>query len=146
MKKIIITSYEDACLATGRISNSLPDVSMMPLKHQKSILAYCMLVITLDAIRDNWEPDWLNSKQRKHYNWFDIVPDESGSGFVFSNTHSGYSNTITHSSIGSRLLFETEEQAIFAAKQPKILALYKDYLLLPPKSERRRDFIKTVLE
>jgi hypothetical protein len=143
-KPSIITSYEDACLALGRISNSLPEalVSMMPIEHQKSVLAYCKLIITLDAIRKFWRPDWKDGKA-KYYNYFEIVPDKSGSGFVFSFTYSF--NTYTSATVGSRLLFETEEQAIFAASQPKILALYKDYLLYPSDKELRKMKLKELL-
>jgi hypothetical protein len=139
-KPSLITSYEDACLSLGRISTALPDVSMLPIEHQSSFIAYIKLVITLDAIRKFWRPDWKDGKA-KYYNWFKIVPNESGSGFVFS--HSRY--TTTGTTIGSRLLFETEEQAIFAASQPKILALYKDYLLYPSDKELRKMKLKELL-
>jgi hypothetical protein len=140
---IIITSYEDACLALGRISNALPDVSMLPVEHQKYFIASIKLVITLDAIRKFWRPDWNSKSQKKYYNYFDIVPDKSGSGFVFSYTFTYNANADTI--VGSRLLFETREQAEFAAKQPKILALYKDYLLYPNEQEIRALKLKELL-
>jgi hypothetical protein len=141
-KPSIITSYEDACLVTGHISTALPDVSMLPIEHQSSFIAYIKLVITLDAIRKFWRPDWKDGKA-KYYNWFEIVPDKSGSGFVFSSTSSDYAGASTD--VGSRLLFETEEQAIFAASQPKILELYKDYLLYPSDKELRKMKLKELL-
>jgi hypothetical protein len=108
-KPKVIRSYEDACRFCGLNPNSIPDVSMMPYEYQRCFIAYVKLVITIGAIRQNWRPDWNNRSQRKYYNWFDIVPAKTGSGFVFSYT---YTN-LTDTTVGAAFTFETESSRKF---------------------------------
>lgn len=126
MKKI--KSFEDACKKLGLDPTKLPDVSMLPDKHQKAIIAFCKLIIIVEAINNGWTPNWNDHNQWKYYAWFGIEASEekqSGSGFSRSVYGSSYSFTI----VGSRLCFETSDQAEYAAQQFK--DLYQDYLLLP---------------
>jgi len=125
MKKI--KTFADACKKLGLDPNKLPDVSLLPEKHQKSIIAFFKLIIIVEAINNGWTPNWNNSNQYKYYAWFWVEASEqqpAGSGF----SRSDYVSSYTHSYVGSRLCFETSEQAMYAAKQ--FGDLYQDYLLL----------------
>ena len=120
-----IKTYEDACKAQEVDATALPDVSMLPAKHQKSIIAHYKLIIVVAAFNGCWTPDWSNTRQWKYEPWFRVVPDSSKpSGFGLSSND--YDNWNANSIVGSRLCFETSEQAEYAGTQFK--ELYEDYL------------------
>ena len=79
-----IKTFEGACKALG-IENTLPDVSAMPEKHQKALIAHYKLVIIVEALNEGWIPDWNNWDEYKYYPWFSVDANEkNGSGFGFS--------------------------------------------------------------
>ena len=122
-----ITSFEGACKAQ-EISSVLPDVSALPEKHQKSILAFYMLTIIIQALNEGWTPNWSNVNEYKYYNYFFIKADKKRpSGFGFSVSFCTIASS--YSGVGSRLCFKSEELAAFAREQFK--DLYQDYLLIP---------------
>jgi hypothetical protein len=142
MKDKPIGTYKAACKVQGIDPNKFPDFSMFPVHLQKFFIAAIKLAVIFDTIRKRWEPDWGNAQQEKYYNWFEIVPAKTGSGFVFSITYA----TGTNATVGAAFAFETREQAEFAAKQPEILRLYKDFMLLPTKTEQRQMKLNLLLK
>ena len=122
-----IKSFSDACKALGISEENLPEVSMLPEKHQKSITAFYKLMIIIEAINNGWTPDWSNVNQWKYYAWFEVKATKknpSGSGF----SSSGYFYSRYSTTVGSRLCVDSSEKAMYLGEQ--FADLYKDYLLL----------------
>ncbi len=121
-----IKSFKDACKKVG-IQPILPEVSMLPEKHQKSIIAFYKLTIIIQAMNNGWEPDWNDDNQLKYYAYFFVDANDdmpSGSGL----SHPLFVDAYSHSSVGSRLCFKSIELALEAAKQ--FNDLYADYFLI----------------
>jgi hypothetical protein len=108
-----IKTYEDACEELG-----ISTEQFFPADDPDEI-AYKKLKIIVKAINQGWIPDWDNTNQRKWYPWLNL---SSGFGFL----HTGYGYGHTHSDVGSRLCFESEEKARYAGNQ--FTKLYKDFL------------------
>lgn len=126
MKKI--KTFADACKALKLNSKALPDVSMLPKIHQKSIIAYYKLIIIIQAVNNGWQPNWSDSNEPKYYNWFYPLADKKRpSGFGFSDAFFNYVNTST--TVGSRLCFKNWKSADYVRETFE--NLYKDYLLIP---------------
>jgi hypothetical protein len=124
-----VESFEHACTLLG-IGTELPDVSMVPEKERESLLSFYKLTIIIRATNTRpdgtiWEPDWLNEGQRKWYNWFWVEEVDGTAGLGFSHTY--VTTSLTNAYIGSRLCFETAEQAIYVRETFK--DLYAKYLL-----------------
>ena len=118
-----IKSYQDACKKLG-ITESLPEVSMLPEKHRKAVLAFFMLVIIAEALNDGWQPNWDDNNEYKYFPWFDCEKaTTSGSGFASYDCT--YTNAITF--VGSRLCFRSSELAKYAGTT--FLDLYRDYMM-----------------
>ena len=125
MKKI--KTFADACRVLKLKTKSLPDISILPKKHQKSMTAYYKLVIIAEALNEGWTPDWSDHNQYKYTPWFGIAADKKRpAGFGFSGTYCDSWRTYTGA--GSRLCFKTAELARYAGKQ--FAGLYQDFLLL----------------
>lgn len=126
-----IKSFQDACKALG-ITESLPDVSLLPVKHQKAIVANYQLTIIAEAVnRDeegkSWHPDWNDYDEYKYYPWFDMETYGDalpGSGFAFYDD--GFD--VAYSHVGSRLCFRSSEIAEYVGKQ--FLSIYRDAFLI----------------
>lgn len=123
-----VTSFEDACDVLDLDSDvidvypeCLSDMDYMPLRDQKSVIAYCKLIIIIRALNEGWEPDWNDRNQHKYWNWWYI----NSAGLACSTTNSAVS--FAPASVGSRLCFKSEELAAYAARTFK--DLYEDYLL-----------------
>ena len=125
MKYSEIKSFEDACKALNIDATALPEVSALPEKHQKALIAHYKLVTIAQAANDGWEPDWTNWNEGKYYPWFKIVKQEDNTGFGLS--YYGNDSTYTHTAIGSRLCVGSAEAAkeVFEANQD----LYEEYFL-----------------
>lgn len=122
-----IVSFAAACAALS-IAAALPDVSVLPEKHQKAILANYQLIIIAQALNEGWEPDWNNDDEYKWFPYFDLETygeAPAGSGFSLLSVHYGYAD----SNVPSRLCFRSRELAEYAAET--FLELYKDYYLIP---------------
>lgn len=127
MKYNQIKTFDDACKALNLQPAALPDVSMLPEKHQKAIIAHCKLVIVAEALNEGWQPNWNDSKEYKYYPWFDVEADEKRlSGFGLS--YDGYDVWYTGTDVGSRLCFKSREVAKYAGEQFK--ELYAEYFLI----------------
>jgi hypothetical protein len=113
-----IKTVADAYIACGLDPEKRPDVSSFPGSFQKYMANHFDLIIIVKAInkRDDgtfWEPDWNDPDQRKWFPWPDVdADDERPSGFGFSGAACDFWNA--HTVVGSRLCFETREQAVFA--------------------------------
>jgi len=103
------TSFEEACANKGLDPiKVLPDVTMFPEKHQKSLLSFAKLLIVVEQVRDN-DPDWNDGSERKWYPWFDMeVDDNNPSGFRFYGAFYVYPGSGADG--GSRLCLNSEEQ------------------------------------
>ncbi|MEA5006907.1 MAG: hypothetical protein VB022_10895 [Rikenellaceae bacterium] len=124
-----VESFEQACSLLG-IGTELPDVSMMPEKDRESIHSFYKLTIIIRATNlrpdgTSWEPDWLDATQRKWYNWFWVEEVDGNAGLGCSHTNS--TATLAPANLGSRLCFETMEQAVYVRETFK--GLYAKYLL-----------------
>lgn len=115
--------FEDACTALC-ISMTLPEVSLLPERDQKSIIAYYMLSVIIQHKNDGWVPNW-NSTEFKYYPWF-YASYGATAGLGFSNTNLAASTA--NPTIGSRLCYKSSDLAIEWGN--KLLPLYEDYFLL----------------
>jgi hypothetical protein len=118
-----VKTFEDACNELGIDSTTaIPKVATDPLqKDERSIWAYCKLIIIAKALNEGWVPNWKDSSQYKYYPWFDL---SSGSGLSYG----AYVSQRSSSDVGSRLCFKSRELAEYAGKQFE--DLYKKYFLL----------------
>ena len=122
-----ITTFEKACEKVGVNATKLPEVSMLPEKHQKSIVAYFKLIIIAQAINDGWEPNWHDTNEWKYYPWFYVkATEEKKSGFGLSYHDYRYGCSLTV--VGSRLVFKSREAARFCGET--FTDLYNDYFLI----------------
>ena len=102
----LVKSFEEAC-ANLKYSTALPDVSMLPAKHQKAMLAIYQLIIITEALNMQdgkvWEPNWKDGGEAKYYPWFDMDKEGVPSGVGFAGA--GYGNW--GSGVGSHPLRRT---------------------------------------
>ncbi|OFY87869.1 MAG: hypothetical protein A3F72_03075 [Bacteroidetes bacterium RIFCSPLOWO2_12_FULL_35_15] len=121
-----IKTFEDACKALNT-SETLPDVSALPEKHQKALLSHYKLIIITQALNEGWEPNWNNKNEWKYFPWFEVdASNEKPSGFgVSDSAYAGWS-TLTY--CGSRLCFKSSDLCLYAVEQFK--QLYIDYYLM----------------
>jgi hypothetical protein len=109
-----IKTFDDACKALGVSPEEILNENDTPDEN-----AYKKLKVVAKAINQKWAPDWENTDQRKYYPYFVL-----SSGFGFS--HSLFCCDHTDSSVGSRLCFETYDQASYAGQQ--FIELYRIFL------------------
>jgi hypothetical protein len=117
-----IKTFEDACKAINVEPTIIPDFSLFPELDRQAMIDHAKLVIIAKAINGDWVPDWKDWNQYKYYPWFEMG-SPSGGGFSCVD----YVRWITYSIVGSRLCFETREQAKYAGKQFE--DLYKSYFV-----------------
>lgn len=113
--------FEQAC-AELKINNMLPDVSFLPARNQKAILAFYKLSVIIQCVNEDWEPNWQDWAERKYFPWF----LGASAGLGCSNANPAASSTSAN--IGSRLCFKSAGLA--AEWAPKLLPLYEDMLLI----------------
>jgi hypothetical protein len=121
-----IKSFEEACAQLG-IDPVLPEVSGLMPVHQKSIIAFYKLSTIICAMNEGWQPNWLDTTERKWFNWWyaGFAADGAAAGLVYVYSYFAASYSVAF--IGSRLCFKTEALADYAAENFK--DLYEDYLL-----------------
>jgi hypothetical protein len=117
-----IKTFEDACKAINVEPTIIPDFSLFPESDRQSMIDHAKLIIIAKAINGDWIPDWKNWAQSKYYPWFKMG-SPSGGGF---SCHV-YADWYSSSRVGSRLCFETREQAKYVGKQFE--DLYKSYFV-----------------
>lgn len=105
--KKTMTLFDKACKALKLDpKKAMPKVSGMPLKHQKSIMAYSMLIIIIEHINGKWKADY-NTGNTKYWTWHWVKADAKhpgGSGFSGADTYC----VDTYAGLGSRLCFGSE--------------------------------------
>ena len=127
-----INSFEAACSVKGYDPVVvLPDVSAYPARHQKALTGIAKLFIINEAINyvDNgnqdWEPNYDDSDEGKHYPWVDMdVDDNNPSGFRLGNCYC----VVTATAVGTRLVFKSEAGSRHAFN--RFENLYKDVFKL----------------
>lgn len=96
--------FEKACKALKLDSKkAIPQVAGMPDKHQKSVIAYAMLVIIIEHINGTWKANY-HAGNSKYWTYHWVKADEkrpSGFGFSDAITYCGSTDT----DLGSRLCF-----------------------------------------
>lgn len=113
--------FEEACLSLG-ITNSVPEVSLLPERDQKAITAFYMLSVIIQWVNEGWQANFKDYTQRKWYPYFYL----DNSGLSASSANYGFSAAYAY--VGARLAFKSKSSAIEWAK--KLLPLYEDYLLI----------------
>ena len=117
------TTFEEVCEIKGYDSvKVLPDVSSMPEKFGKHLLAVSKLFIIADCLNEGWEPDWNNSNEYKYWPWFWM--DEPGFRFHDSD----YYVSSASATGGSRLCYRTRALSDHAGTT--FLSIYKDLLVI----------------
>lgn len=108
-----IESLEHACEVRGwgKPADIMPDFSMYPEKHRAALQSAAEMILITDASRTK-DPDWNNRNEEKHTGWMDMEVDANNpSSFRLNGVH--YDNAYTRAGLGSRLCFESEEDAEF---------------------------------
>ena len=118
-----VKSFEDACKVLD-ITPSVPVVTGIPEKYQKPLIANYQLMVIAEALNEGWTPDWSNGEWDKWYPWFDMDNSSSAGRFSFYAADLLYS----HSHVGSRLCFKSEELADYAGTQ--FLELYRELFVI----------------
>lgn len=122
--------FKKACKALGYDPEKvLPDVSMFPEHHRKSLIAYAMLVIIIEHIQKahNWTADYNNPDQLKYWTWHWVKASKGKpAGFGFSS--SGYDYVNSSALVASRLCFPSYE--LEREYAPQLEELYLDYKLM----------------
>ena len=89
--------------------------------YPEDVISFKHATLIAEVLNEGWKPNWDNSNEYKYYPWFDM---RSKSGFGFSRTL--YDYTHTHTYVGSRLVFKSEELAEYAGKN--FIDVYRDLL------------------
>ena len=118
-----VKSFEDACKVLD-ITPSIPVVTGIPEKYQKPLIANYQLMVIAEALNEGWTPDWSNGEWDKWYPWFKMDDSSSAGRFSFHDSVAQGS----HSSVGSRLCFKSEELADYAGTQ--FLELYRELFVI----------------
>ena len=111
-----IKTYDDAVEA-----RPVDDDDIIYETDSPHIVAYKKICHIIKTINNGWTPDWSDDDQRKYFPWFEVSP--SGSGFSVPL----YDSYCTLSCVGSRLLTDSSEKALYMANQ--FQDLYVQYLL-----------------
>ena len=111
-----IKTYDDAVEA-----RPVDDDDIIYETDSPHIVAYKKICHIIKTINNGWTPNWSNDNQHKYNHYFKVSP--SGSGFSASDYGSCYSGT----DVGSRLLTDSSEKALYMANQ--FQDLYVQYLL-----------------
>lgn len=112
--------FQQACSELG-ILNALPEVSMLPERNQKAVIAFYKLSVIIQWVNEGWEPNWQDREERKYFPWFDVLP----AGLGYSYAYITASNT--SAALGSRLCYKSADLSKEWAQ--KLLPLYEDMLL-----------------
>lgn len=92
-----IISFVKACESRGIDPEAAPELSAIPERFRKPLIAFYHLMVGFEAINNGKEPDWANPDEPKWFAWFRVL--SSGSGF--SDSAAGSDCVFT--SAGSRL-------------------------------------------
>jgi hypothetical protein len=107
-----VKTYGDACEVLG-ISSEIIGYDEL----SEDEVAYIKLKVVIKALNEGWKPNWDNSNEPKYYPWFYM----NKPGFRLYGVDFCYHSSI----VGSRLCFQKQEVAEYAAKQ--FFDLYKTF-------------------
>jgi hypothetical protein len=114
-----LKTFDDLCQACGTTEKEFEDKwKNIPVDSQT--VSFQRMKILSDAINQGWKLDHFNIDQYKWFPYFKV----SSSGFGFSLSR--YCFDFTHSGVGSRLCFETEEKSNHAGRQ--FTKLFQDFI------------------
>jgi hypothetical protein len=114
-----LKTFDDLCHACGTTEDEFEQKwKSIPVDSQT--VSFQRMKILSDALNQGWKPDHFNTDQYKWFPYFKV----SSSGFGFS--YSFYYYVSTHTSVGSRLCFETEEKSNHAGRQ--FTQLFQDFI------------------
>jgi len=118
--------FENACAVEGiNPAEALPYVPPVTAD-QRSINAYAKLIIITRVLNEGWVPDFDDSDEWKYFPWFYMQSVAAGGpGFSYHV----FSCDVSHSFVGARLAFKSEELAEYAANQ--FLDIYEDFMVIP---------------
>ena len=116
-----IASFEDACERLDLDPTNLPNLSALPRRFKKSIVAFYKLMIIFEAINNGWKPDFNDTKQPKYFPFYAV--HRLGTGFITWKD----SSTINTSKCCFFLCCGYQGEARYIALQFR--DLYKDYIL-----------------
>jgi hypothetical protein len=106
-----VKTFEDACDVLG--------ITVLTSFYEGGAdeIAYKKLKVIIKALNEGWAPDWDDSNEPKYYPWFYM----NKPGFRLDYVSRYYDR----STVGSRLCFQKQEVAEYAAKQ--FFDLYKTF-------------------
>ena len=107
-----IKSFEDACEYLG-----ITELEAFEGTTNPRLISQLKLETIIKALNEGWKPDFTDTRQRKYYNYFQIL---NGS-FVFTDTDYRFSFIKTPST----LYFKDEQTAIYC--KDNFFDLYKQY-------------------
>ena len=116
--------FLQAC-AELKINTMLPDVSFLPSRNQKAILAFYKLSVIIQCVNEDWLPDWQDEERVAYCPWFSAVAGARAC-LSFSDTAFAASKTLAH--FGSRFCYK--RPGLAKEWGQKLLPLYEDILLL----------------
>lgn len=122
MKKIesVKSAFEQEGLNVDEIK-----IEGFPEHHIEALIALGKLMVVHDQVNPEFEVDYENSDQMKYEPYFYLPAGfASGVGFRLSAVAFYW----THSSVGARLVSESDEAARYIATHPEFKELYNKFL------------------
>lgn len=117
-----VSSFEDAATFLGMDPELLPNLSSIPRRFKRPLIAYFKLMVVCEAINQGWSPDLASKNQIKFYPLF--IADKSGKDF----SECKHFTTTSELRVPSFLFCETIEKEKYLASQ--FLELFKDMMLI----------------
>ena len=111
-----IKTYEDAVKA-----RKVDDDDIIYPTDRPHIVAYKKICHIIKVINNGWVPNWSDNNQRKYFPYFRVFSSGSARSVL------GCDFGCTAAFVGSRLLTDTSEKALYLANQ--FQDLYSQYLL-----------------
>lgn len=156
-----VKTFEDACRELGNdhplvIQYKLYNEQMKGnFDYMEDLTSYFKLRIITAALNEGWEPQFTKDEYR-WYPWYNLYTQEeidrmdedekkevglllwggyadygSPCGLAYANSYHAWSNS--HSAIGSRLAFKSEELATYAGKQ--FIKIYANFCFKPENTQ-----------
>ena len=121
-----VKSYADACEVLG--IQPMDEQQLKAAGFRQDEIARRQLETIVEALNEDWKPDWNDKNQDKYTVWFWIESDKRGKGIAgLASARTDYAPSGTKASIGSRLCFHTPTLAQYAANT--FTRLYEEILV-----------------
>lgn len=130
------------------LSTMFSDINYLrlkPISKTSDVTAYLKLRIITTALNEGWEPNF-GKDEKRYFPWFEVYSKEeveemdeeersrvvgrahsyayAGGGLAYANAYNASSNS--HTNIGSRLAFKSEELAVYCGRQ--FIDLWADFI------------------